>query len=143
MTRQVDFARVKNFFSILLILILLFSCSDTPKDPSVEELREKAHQAYEEKRYDDAFALYQEACQKNDGESCFLVSNYFSIPDDQKRIFYESSCSLGYDRGCLLLGFYHSMDPKSQSISQALEYFSKSCDLGNEVACRIYKRGLK
>lgn len=141
MIRQVSLIFKRGF--IPLSLIFLISCSDTPKDPSGEELREKAHQAYAEKHYEEALALYEGACQKGDGEGCFYVSNYFAIPKEQKNYFYDSSCSLGYARGCLLLGFYHSMRSNSQDVPKSLSYFSKSCDLGNEVACRIYKKGLK
>lgn len=107
------------------------------------ELREKAHKAYSKGHYQEALTLYQKACEGNDGESCFLASSLFDITEDQKELFYTSSCDLGYDRGCLLLGFYYSMRSSTQDISQSLAYFSKSCDLGNEVACRIYKKGLK
>lgn len=134
---------IKKGVATLLFLILFISCGDTSKDQSGKELREKAHQAYNEKHYQEALSLYKEACQKSDGESCFLVSNLFNIAKDQKKYFYESSCNLGYARGCLLLGFYHSMPSSIQDTPQALTYFSKSCDLGNEVACRIYKKGLK
>lgn len=138
---------IRQTIVFCFLVVFLISCSDSPKespkDPSGAELREKAHQAYSEGHKNEAFTLYKEACQKGDAEGCFCVSNYFSLPKEQERHFYESSCSLGYARGCLILGFYHSMSSDSRDIPQSLAYFSKSCDLGNEVACRIYKKGLK
>lgn len=131
------------FFRLIVLLLFFTACSDTPKDVSGKELREDAHRAYGEKRYEEALDLYKEACQKSDGESCFLVSNLFNIAEEWKKHFYTSSCDLGYARGCMILGLYYSMHSNTQDIPQSLAYFSKSCDLGNEVACRIYKKGLK
>lgn len=142
MIKQVNPLCAKVVLAIFLHLFLV-SCSDTPKDPTGKTLREKAHRAYSEGHKNEAFALYKEACEKNDGESCFYISYSFPVPEDQKKYFYDSSCNLGYDRACLLLGFYHSMRSSSQDVPKSLSYFSKSCDLGNEVACRIYKKGLK
>lgn len=134
----------KSILFLNLLLFLVFSaCSDSPKNLTNQELREKAHRAYGEKRYQEALELYQEACEGNDGESCFLVSNLFDIAEDQKKHFYTSSCDLGYARGCMILGLYYSMHSNTQNLPQSLAYFFKSCDLGNEVACRIYKKGLK
>ena len=139
--------KIGHAISFCLLTIFLVSCGDSPdkspKDPSGVELREKAHQAYAEKRYEEALALYKDACQKSDGEGCFYAGKSFILPKEQERYFYDSSCSLGYARGCLLLGFYHSMRSSLQDVPKSLSYFSKSCDLGNEVACRIYKKGLK
>lgn len=132
---------LKKLFVLLSLLFL--SCSDSPKTLTNQELREKAHRAYSEERYKEALELYQEACEGNDGESCFLVSNLFNIAEEWKKHFYTSSCDLGYARGCMILGLYYSMRSNTQDIPQSLAYFSKSCDLGNEVACRIYKKGLK
>ena len=64
--------KIGHAISFCLLTIFLVSCGDSPdkspKDPSGVELREKAHQAYAEKRYEEALALYKDACQKSDGE---------------------------------------------------------------------------
>ena len=133
---------INQAVAFCLVGFFLISCSDT-----VEDIREKAKEAYRKKDYEKARSLFEEACQKSDGESCFFRSKCFDSGTlEEKKDLYNRSCELGYDRGCLILGFYYSMDPKRSNvldIPKSLQYFSKGCDLGNEVACRIYKNGLK
>jgi TPR repeat protein len=85
---------------------------------------------------------FQEACDRGDGESCFLLGSlYFAgggVPRDPARAFalLQQSCSYGWWRGCGGLGeCYRAGAGTSVDNGRAIEEFDKACRGGVASSC--------
>jgi Sel1 repeat len=85
---------------------------------------------------------FQEACDRGDGESCFLLGSlYFAgggVPKDPARAFalLQKSCSYGWLRGCGgLAECYRAGAGTPVDNKRAIEEFDKACQGGVAASC--------
>ena len=81
----------------------------------------------------------QKACDMNFGKSCHLLGyDYYKNKDYAKaKSYYEKGCNkLNYSESCSSLGFlYVYGNGVKVNKPKAMEYFTKSCNLNNGIAC--------
>jgi len=87
-------------------------------------------------------SFFQSACDRGDGESCFLLGSlYYSgtgVSRDPDRAFalFRQSCSAGWWRGCSGLGeCYRAGAGTAMDNTLALENFDKACRAGIASSC--------
>jgi len=85
---------------------------------------------------------FQSACDRSDGESCFLLGSlYFAgkgVSRDPARAFalLQKSCSSGYSRGCSgLAECYRAGVGTAVNNSLAIENYDKACRSGVASSC--------
>lgn len=85
---------------------------------------------------------FQSACEKGDGESCFLLGSLymagFGVPKDAERAFalFQRSCSVGWRRGCFgLAESYRDGNGTAIDNARAIENFDKACRAGLVPSC--------
>ncbi len=85
---------------------------------------------------------FQSACEKGDGESCFLLGSLymagFGVPKDAERAFalFQRSCSVGWRRGCFgLAESYRDGNGATIDNARAIESFDKACRAGLVPGC--------
>jgi TPR repeat protein len=91
----------------------------------------------EEKRYGEAKALFQTACDGGDLDGCIQLG---LIDEDDQRVTqnlaqahaaYQKACDGGFLSGCTYLGFqYLNGEGVTQDYSQARKFFQRVCDGG-------------
>jgi len=97
--------------------------------------------------------VFQKACDKGDGGSCFilgsLVSKGMGIPQDASRSvkLFGQSCADGWPRGCGRLGeSYLWGEGTAADAAKAMENFEKACQGRSAPACYnaalMYRRGI-
>ena len=79
-------------------------------------------------------SFFQSACDRGDGESCFLLGSLYyagtGVARDPAKAFslFRQSCSAGWSRGCSGLGeCYRAGQGIAADNTLALEYFNKAC----------------
>jgi len=87
-------------------------------------------------------AFFQNACDKGDGESCFLLGSFYfagqGVPKDPARAFalLQQSCSDGWMRGCSGLGeCYRAGAGTAIDNSRAIAEFDRACKGGIASSC--------
>jgi len=90
----------------------------------------------------DQGSFFQAACEKGDGESCFLLGSLYyageGLPKSPDRAFqlFQKSCSAGWWRGCSGLGeCYRAGAGTAVDNERALENFDKACQEGIAPSC--------
>jgi len=91
---------------------------------------------------DSGGGVFQSACDKGDGESCFLLGSLFyegrAFPRDVARSFslLQQSCSSGWWRGCGgLAELYRAGQGTLMDANLALDNFDKACREGIAPSC--------
>jgi TPR repeat protein len=103
--------------------------------------------------HDGGKDVFQRACERGDGASCFILGSLYSsglgVSQDPARAFglFERSCTDKWWRGCGRLGTSYlvgqgtAVDP-----AKAVENFEKGCRGGNAASClevaKLYHRGI-
>lgn len=76
-------------------------------------------------------------CDGGDAQACLKVSDaYFSMDENhpKRSEFHEKACNLKNADGCMLVGFSYE---KKGDMANAKKFYTRACDLGNEVACTM------
>lgn len=147
------------FFLVLFNAVIYASDDNSSNQPSVSDNQkslklnmfdekydhlsqfDKAYQIYGEKKYKEAFDIWQTLCSDNHAKSCtnlgFLYDTGLVEPDKVKAIkLYEKGCDLGDDLGCSNLGIaYFNGDGVNKDFKLSAKFFSKACDLGSAFGC--------
>lgn len=113
--------------------------------------------------------LYAKACKLKSADACYLMGNYFYQNDEpiQAYIFFKDSCTYGSKSGCkayamiddaifqasidgcknkdpemcvVLAERYLNGDRVEKSVSNAILYFGKACELGDDTSCQKIKK---
>jgi TPR repeat protein len=86
--------------------------------------------------------VFQSACERGDGESCFLLGSLYyagqGVPRDPNQAFalLEKSCASGWSRGCGgLAECYRAGAGTAVDDSRAIEEFDKACSGGVVSSC--------
>ena len=98
-------------------------------------------------------AVFERACDRGHGASCFILGSLSSsgrgVPQDAARAFrlFERSCADQWWRGCGRLGASYLVGQGTPADpAKALEYFEKGCGGGNAGSCieagKLYHRGI-
>lgn len=109
----------------------------------------KGEQAFDAQRYIDARALFERACERNDGAGCTSLAlslihpNDSRIPAQPERVVpaMSKACELGDFEACRLLGngylYGRRSGVETADPGLAVKYFQKGCDGGEAGSCDV------
>ena len=145
------------FFGLVVASLLLVGCNNSKsnedssksKESSAKSIAEskmaEGFAAIKNKQYDNAFKLFNEACDLGNGGSCYNLGLMYKKGDGVKQDkfkaveLYRKACDLGNGDGCNNLGVMYSKgEGIRQDIKKAKELYGKACDLKVEVGCENY-----
>ncbi len=134
---------------VLCAILFVFTCF-----VQANEL-EHIDKIFDEKKFEEAFKLYNEACTKGNSEACFKVGFMHENKQATKQDFvkayefYDKACSLGDARACYKMGACYEQECKvevEQDYTKAVTYYEKSCNAQYALSCYnlggIYQWGM-
>lgn len=90
----------------------------------------------------NALKYYQISCDGKLPYGCFMIGEMaYEKKEYEKAVQnYSLACDLGDDKGCLKLAeAYYMGEGVEKNIDKARDLSQKSCNLGNDKACRAYE----
>ncbi len=115
---------------VLVVFLLLSGCNNVSSSQDCQS-------AFNSLNYTVAKELCEASCNANKYESCSLLGlmyeNAQGVNKDEVRAvaLLDKACSGNNSNGCFHLGTYY----ESKDNKKAINYYQKSCDGGNKIAC--------
>jgi hypothetical protein len=106
------------------------------------EIEQKAYELYKHRRYDEALAIFYQACKAGSADDCNYAGLAYSninrsLQDPSYAVeLFTTACNMGNAGGCNSLGvMYHDGRGVKRDSHQAVTLYSKACDMGSAGGC--------
>jgi TPR repeat protein/serine/threonine protein kinase len=110
--------------------------------PSTAEIDKQARVLFDQKRYEEAAPLYDQACVGGLGRACNWLGLMYQHGDGVVKdnshadTLYTKGCTAGEAGACANIGFMYTVGSGvPQDYSQAAIFFSKACEGGSAIGC--------
>jgi TPR repeat protein len=112
---------------------------------TIAEINQQATALWNQKRYSDAFHLFNQACIGGEANSCYYLGLMYDfgqgLPRDSSRAaaLYSKSCNSGNGAACYHLGMLRDYKPGSAACNSPafIPNASRGCDSGVAMSCTM------